>query len=156
MITRILFIILLVLPQLIEAQSFWDNTSLMLGLAVSEQDRRLFQSGNQDGIINAEEQKVDWELNLSLQKVVLDSKFLRFRIGLGLNRFTNTFSRPFDYRSINGDVYLRSLRIHKYTTDKLIIPISVTIYPLGKESVFLEFYSIPSLSFRRQANQFVK
>ncbi len=134
-------------------QKFWDHTFLTSGFAFSDQDRRLFEFPNQEEIIAAEDSRYDYEYNLVLQKkIVMLGKF-QTSVGLGFSTYNSTFSRPYEHSAINGgnDLFLRFIR--RYTIDKLIFPISNTLFLNRKQSIFLEFNIIPALAFRKSVKR---
>ena len=131
------------------AQNFWNNTFLTGGISLSEQDRRLFDFPLKDLIIKNEDDKLDYEYNIVLQKTVVHLESLETYIGIGFSSSVNTFSRPFNHSAINGgnDQYLRFLK--RYNINKLTFPISNTFSLNKKQSLFLNFNILPSISFRK-------
>lgn len=133
----------------IYCQNFWNNTFLTGGIALSEQDRRLFEFPLQDIILEREDDKFDYEYNITLQKRVARLGRMETRAGIGYAAFTNTFSRPFDHSVINGgnDLFLRFLK--RYTINKLVFPVSNNFYLTRNQAVFLNFNILSAISFRK-------
>lgn len=131
----LLLVILVFISEQTDAQNFRKDVTLSAGFAMSEQDRRLFQNSSRIRISSSEEQNLDYNINLFLEKPITSTPFFEIKTGLGYSRFINKFSRPFDHHILGGrDFFLRFLR--RYYIDKMIFPTSATIYFGKKESCF--------------------
>ncbi len=132
-------------------QKFLDHTFITAGVAVSEQDRRLFYFPGAEGVLQREDSKRDYEYNFSLQKNILRFSLFQMSAGLGYSEYTSTFSRPFAHAALNGGL-TRELRfIKRYTINKLIFPISNHLFLAKKQSIFLSFNIVPAIAFRKSA-----
>lgn len=130
-------------------QNFWNNTFIVNGISLSEQDRRLFDFPGAAGVLRREDSKLDNERNLSLQKSILKLSFFHTAIGVGYSEYNTTFSRPFDHSQINGG-YTEELRyVKRYTINKLIVPISNNLFLTKDQSLFLKFDILPAIAFRK-------
>lgn len=149
----LLLVIVVVISEQSNAQNFWKDVTLSAGFAMSEQDRRLFQYSSRIQVLSAENQHLDYDIGLFLEKPIVKSHFFEIKTGLGYSRFISRFSRPFDHHALGGsDLFLRALE--RYHIDKIIVPTSATIYFGKKRTIFVDSYAIPSIAFRKGLDDF--
>ena len=137
-------------------QGFLKNTFVTGGIALSGQDRRLFYFHHPEEFIEGEKSKVDYEYNLLLQKNIFTYKRFQANIGAGYSEHNSTFPRPFDFSVLGGGL-TRELRVIKrYTINKLIMPVSGSIFLSSSKKISLNFTVVPAVSFRKSAKDVVK
>ncbi|MEM8524342.1 MAG: hypothetical protein AAGG68_06850 [Bacteroidota bacterium] len=113
--------------------SFFDNTTLMLGYAAYEEDRRLFQLPGRQEIWNMDEISNDYDFMLTFNKEWKLFRHLDFVTGLGYIRSHHKFLRPFDhnYFTNRGTYVLRYTDI--YSKEKIAPQLAINHRVLGKE-----------------------
>ena len=126
-------------------QSLWRGTTIVGGIVLGEQDRRLFDYPHAKSIVEREDQKIDYDLTLYVDKIALRYCFLQLNAGVGYAQSNTFFSRPFNHSVLNsGGEDIRHIR--RYSIKKLIIPISGKIL-IGK--LYLQIIAIPAVSFNK-------
>ncbi|MBK7870158.1 MAG: hypothetical protein IPJ74_05440 [Saprospiraceae bacterium] len=110
------------------SQNFLDHTFFTLGFALSEQDRRLFEFPGAEGVLERENNKLDYEYNFTLQKSIIKLNLFQINAGIGYAEYNSTFSRPFSHRALNSGVTKELRYIKRYTINKLIFPISTNLF----------------------------
>jgi hypothetical protein len=142
-------VLFLFLPAIAFSQSFWSNSSVTAGFAVSSQDRRMFDFALAKEVLGREDSKWDYEYNLTWQKRIISINHFSISTGIGYSAYNTYFSRPFDYIYLSG-IPTKQLRfIQKYTIHKLIFPISNKLHLSGDHNLFLKFDILPQAAFRK-------
>ncbi|MCB0374939.1 MAG: hypothetical protein KDD04_03375, partial [Sinomicrobium sp.] len=138
------------------AQKFWKDAQISICLALSQQGRRLFEFPLRDYLLQREGNKTDYEFNFTLQKNVLRTSWWQLSAGIGYAEFHNTFTRPFDHRTVlksKSGFYNEFLHWYQaYTISKLIVPVSGRLFLAKNERVFLNMQAVPAFSFRKGIN----
>jgi hypothetical protein len=148
---KLIFIIFMTVSCLLKsyAQSFWQNTYLSGGVALSLQDRRLFDYPGKNGLLEREKDFLDFNYNISIQTTIFSMSKFHSNIGMGYSLFTSTFSRPFSKSLINGGLSLEARFVGIYSIHKIVFPI-YSQYILNKEkNIYINFNLIPAIEFNR-------
>lgn len=155
------FLFLFFISQLpLSAQKFWKDTQVTVGLALSQQDRRLFEFPLKDDLLQSEDNKADYEFSFTLQKNLLRTSLWQLSGGIGYAEFHNTFTRPFAHYELSrskSDFHEAILLWYQaYTTSKLIFPVTGRLFLAKNERIFLSLQAIPAFSFRKGVNHLVR
>ena len=127
-------------------QNFWHNMSIVGGIALGEQDRRLFYYPSAERVLARNPKKLDYGLTLYVEKKVLKWHALQIHAGIGYAESNTLFGRPFAHSKLDG-VFSEELRhIDRYTINKLILPVSNELH-FGK--FYLQINALPAISFRK-------
>ena len=125
-----------------------EGTNLKFGLALGQQDRRLFYVPHIEEFL-AQKSKLDFEFNFVVQKTFIKTRFFDLDAGFGLTSTNATFSRPFDQNQLGEPSYV-FLTTKRYTINKICPVISNRLYPFGKKNrLFVSFDAVLGFDFRK-------
>lgn len=137
---------LFILLQNLCGQGIWNNIAVVGGVALSHQDRRLFDFPPAERILALEPKRLDRDLILYVEKSVFKYGSLHLDAGIGYAESNTSFGRPFDHIRLNG-LHTYELRyVKKYTINKLVLPISSRWYI---RKLYLQVVVLPTIGFRK-------
>ncbi len=127
-------------------QNLWRNTSVVGGLALGGQDRRLFYFPPADRLLARNPKKLDYDLTLYLEKRVFKWRPIQIKAGIGYAESNTIFGRPFDHAFLDG-IFTEELRyVTRYTVNKLILPISAGLH---FSKFHVQISTLPAIGFRK-------
>ncbi len=127
-------------------QGILHNTYIVGGVALGEQDRRLFKFPQAERLLKRNPKKLDYDLILYVEKRVFKWSFLQINAGIGYAENNTSFGRPFAHSKLNGGNTYEQRYIKKYTINKLVLPF-VTKVSLGK--FYLRLCALTNINFRK-------
>lgn len=131
-------------------EKLWDHTTVHFGFSVQEQDRRLFDFPDAEGIIEREDSDTDIETHLYIQKKLIGWWRMDFSTGLGYMRYQTKFSRPVNHNYFTQDNTRPLIHIEKYVIHKLSVPASLNAYLHKNESIFLNLTGWASFNINKR------
>ena len=129
-------------------QNIFRNMVVTGGVALGEQDRRLFYFPPAEALLARTPKKLDYDLSMYVQKRLFSYRVLTVDAGIGYAESSHSFARPFDHSILNGGNTLELRYIKKYTINKLIFPVSNKVY-VGK--LYLQIVVLPAISLKKSA-----
>ncbi|MEM8525002.1 MAG: hypothetical protein AAGG68_10180 [Bacteroidota bacterium] len=137
--------------------SFFNNTTLMLGYAAYEEDRRLFQLPGRQEIWNMDEISNDYDFMLTFNKEWKLFKHLDFATGLGYIRSHHNFFRPFFHPYFTNDPSKEFRYVGIYTKEKIAPQLAINLRVLGKKHhhLYLTTSAFAAFNFSKRVETFI-